>query len=78
MEKKKIGITVEGAGVLRKELFKHTVTLDCDARVEDLAKKIKIKKGLQIAFFRNGKRLNRNVKLHDGDTIKVVPLVFGG
>ncbi|MEW6527639.1 MAG: MoaD/ThiS family protein [Spirochaetota bacterium] len=78
MAKGEIGVIVEGVGILRKELFKHTVTLACDAQVKDLAKKIKIKKSVQIAFFKNGKRLKMNGKLHDGDIIKVIPLVFGG
>lgn len=78
MGKEHISIIIEGAGILRKELNKKRIILPCDVLVSDLAKKIKIKKGLQVAFFRDGKRVHMHTKLKDGDIIKIVPLVFGG
>ncbi len=78
MGKEQISIIIEGAGILRKEVAKKKIILPHGVLVEDLAKKLKIKKGLQVAFFRNGKRVHMHTKLNDGDIIKIVPLVFGG
>ena len=78
MENKQIKVIIEGVGILKSEIKKQTIHLQAESKVSDLMCKIKIKKGIQIAVFINGKRMNLKTKLNDGDSIKIVPLFIGG
>jgi len=76
-------VTVKLFATLRKYAKKtDTGICNCelknDSTVESVLHYLKIPKNIPIILLLNGQQTNRDVRLHDGDTLNVFPPIAGG
>jgi sulfur carrier protein ThiS len=71
-------ITIVPIGIVRLFVPEKSLPYEPELTVRQLIERLDLPPALNACGFVNGKRMNLNASVQDGDTIRVVSLMMGG